>query len=208
MLRVELGDAEAIVATIDAIDAADGRSSRQVLAGHPTWTWTLDDAELGVAVDGDTLVLSLYPVPLRAEMLAHVAGATTPGESLARSRWYDEARRDHGLLGAGLGTVDLQRLVALRRGEGERLERAITSAWVDDVDPGDACTAGVVAWLRDAPRIWFGPRQLGGAQLEGAVIWPLAPAHHPDESARHRRAAAGARSRGRCPHHGRDRDRR
>ncbi|MBX7078999.1 MAG: hypothetical protein K1X88_07430 [Nannocystaceae bacterium] len=175
VVRIELGDPARVQASIDAIDRADGHSAHRTIAGHPTWTWGSGELELAVAIDGETLVLAAYPSRVRESMLAHVAGAAAPADSLARSRWYEQARGEHDLLGAAIGMVDLERALALARGEGTPLERAITAAWFDDDLARDDCAAGVLTTLHDAPRLWFGPRAIDGARLEAVTIWELSP---------------------------------
>lgn len=174
VVRLELRDGNAVARLLEHADAADGRIEVRSIDGHPVWTTgsSRDSVAAAVAVVDDELVITVYPPAVEALILPLAIGTAPPRESLVRTDWLRDARRDHGLLPHGLGMVDLSRIVALTAGEGDALGRAVTHAWGATLDD-DGCAPGLQAWAERAPRVWFGLREIGARGIATAMIWQL-----------------------------------
>jgi hypothetical protein len=105
-------------------------------------------------------------------MLPLVVGSRLPERSLAQTDWLRAARRDHELLPHGVGSIDLMRTVEILSGEGDATTRAITREWGATLH-NDRCNDALRSWLANAPRIWFGLREIGPRRIETATIWEL-----------------------------------
>jgi hypothetical protein len=175
VVRVALADGKRFTRWLADIDRADGEPELRTLDDATVWTVGDRRDELGAAivVDGDQLVLALYPPRVETAVLAHMVGHAIPRRSLADDGWVATARSDHDLLPQLVGTVDLSRIAGLVARQGDPLAVEIADAWLADVTP-DACTPAWQRALADAPRIWFGLRQLDAKAVRWAAVWELA----------------------------------
>lgn len=174
VVRVALADGKRFTRWLGDIDRADGKAEIRQLDGAAVWTIGErgDDVGIAVVVEGDQLVFAVYPTAVETAMLDHMVGHAVPRRSLADSGWLATARSDHDLLPHLVGSVDLARIAGLVARQGDPLAVEITDAWLDDVQ-SDACTPAWQTLLADAPRIWFGLRQLDAKAVRWAAVWEL-----------------------------------
>ena len=176
VLRVELEDGRKVAELIAHVDNADGRSRERVGLGHRLWSVSSqpDDVGFTVAVVGNELVMSAYPQAIENQMLSHVLGREVPSRSLTDSEWMRTAARDHGLVPNFAGMIDFSRLAAILDGTGDPLSAQVVAAWDLELDRGP-CTAAWRSLLDQAPRLWFGLRELDARGIGSAWIWELGP---------------------------------
>lgn len=175
VVRIALADGKRFTQWLADIDRADGEPELRTLDDATVWTIGGRDDEVGAAlvVDGDQLVLAAYPPRVETAVLAHMVGHAVPRRSLADSGWLATARSDHDLLPQLVGTVDLSRIAGLVARQGDPLAVEIADAWLADVKP-HACMSAWQGVLADAPRIWFGLRELDAKAVRWAAVWELA----------------------------------
>lgn len=175
VMRLQLRDGDAVARLLERVDAADGEIDVRTIDGHPVWTAGSPRHPLGaaVAVVDDELVLAVYPPEVEDPLLQRAVGSALPRTSLAHTDWLRGARRDHGLLHHGVGMVEMQRMFAILAGEGDSLTQAVTRHWGAELDDDGACSDGLRSWIAQAPRVWFGLRDIDARGVDTVAIWEL-----------------------------------
>lgn len=174
VIRIALADGKRFTQWLDDLDRADGRTEIRTMDKASVWRFgdRGDDIAASVVVEGNQLVIAVYPPRVEAAMLDHMVGHGVPRHSLADSGWLATARSDHDLLPQLVGSIDLARITGLVAQQGDPLAIEIAKEWFPEVRP-DACTPAWQALFADAPRVWFGLRELDAKAVRWAGVWEL-----------------------------------
>jgi len=113
VMRMELGNAEALRTAVTHIEAKTGfELPRQELGG--TQYWRLTEAEMPlaiyIAILDDQLAVAAFPVSAQAALLPAFLGQTSPAQSIASGKVLAKLNADKGYTDYGSGFVDLQKV--------------------------------------------------------------------------------------------------
>ena len=159
VIRVELADGRALLATIERLRVESGAVFPTArLGGRSYWRLPSDDGTLRVAavVDGQ-LVLSVGPTASVDEALPLILGAQLPASSMGSGGPVAALAALHRFPAYGVGFVDIRRLigVAMETARARGHAPALSAACMDELSD----------LLQRVPRVVFGFDELSGTRL-------------------------------------------
>jgi hypothetical protein len=159
VLRVELADSKALLATIERLRVESGAVfPTATIGGRTYWRLAPQDGKLFVAavIDGQ-LVLSLGPTASVDEALPLILGTERPASSMGSGGPVAQLVALHRFPAYGVGFVDIRRLIGVGMGLARRRGN------VRSLPP--ACKDELSYLLQRFPRVVFGFDELSGTRL-------------------------------------------
>jgi len=169
VIRIELGDSQALRAAIDRIEVKMGfEMPEKELNGTHYWSITDTGSRGGVyiAILDQQLAFSVFPVGAEDSMLAAFLGQEMPAQSMASSNALAIMNSQKGYTAYGSGIVDIQRLVNEMLDPGSVTNTYLGQHWGFDPTELDAtCVAEFQSVLAKAPRLTAGTTALSANEI-------------------------------------------
>lgn len=164
VLRVEVKDSKAVLATVERIAHKAGAQLPALETRHGREFWRIElpgDSGAIVALTDDQLVFAVGPRRGIAAALPQIVGAERPSRNMADGKQLKDAISRHRLGPVMIGYVD-----------GERLASALIA--LADRSLPSSCTAEIDRLAAQAPRFVFGYREFTDTRYAGGAILELA----------------------------------
>lgn len=174
--RVQLSSSDAFRAWIEKIEAASAtKFSTAKLGDQDYWYVGNDKLQLVLAIEGEQLVVTVFPVKADDALRQRLLGIVKPQQSIADSGELDKLIKTEGYLPVGAGWVDFKRLFALYPADPAMV--AIAATFDDKPLPAltAECRSDVESMIAKAPRMIFGYSELSANHMDSRGRWELAP---------------------------------
>ncbi len=174
--RMEIGDADAIRATVDRVTGKAGiELTTHELDGTEYWLSSGDeDGRAVVAILDDHLVAALLPTTMVQEALPSLLGQQPPAQALDAVDALAKLNRDNGYTPYGSGYVDIGRIVDLFLDGNSPNAQAFRKATDFDATLDAQCVAEIRSITDQFERMEFGVRRMDTQGMDAHFALDLA----------------------------------
>jgi hypothetical protein len=166
VLRVELADGKALLATIERLQAESGLALPTAsVGGRSYWRFASDDVLIVAAVTDNQVVFSGGPLAQVDKALPFIMGVEQPKPNMADGGQLKKVAAQHGFAGYGVGYVDSTNLLKLLF-----VANLIESAGGSNAMP-PACMEQVTALARRFPRLAMGYDEFSDKKIAMRLVF-------------------------------------
>ena len=174
VIRISLSDPAMVEASLERARKPDARASN--FHGQRFWELALEGEESALfgalAVNGEDLVVSVFPEGYEDELLPMVFGQKLPAERLWDTGFLEGAQREFGLLPHYLLRVNLYEFLAMATGRSDARSQALMAAMgVNATD--NACVDDILRLAESVPLLYAGVREFGAHGIEASFVLDL-----------------------------------
>lgn len=174
--RFQLSSADAFRAWIAKIEAASAtKFSSAKLGDQDYWYVGNDKVQLVLAIQGEQLVITLFPANADDALRQRLLGIVKPQQSIADSGELDTLIANEGYLPVAAGWIDFKRLFALYPTDPGMLAMAATFDDKPLPTITAECRSDIDSMIDKAPRMILGYTRLSATHMDARGRWNLAP---------------------------------
>ena len=174
--RFQLSSADAFRAWIAKIEAASAtKFSSAKLGDQDYWYVGNDKVQLVLAIQGEQLVVTLFPAKADDALRQRLLGIVKPQQSIADSGELATLIANEGYLPVAAGWIDFKRLFALYPTDPGMLAMAATFDDKPLPTITAECRSDIDSMIDKAPRMILGYTRLSATHMDARGRWNLAP---------------------------------
>lgn len=175
--RLQLSSTDAFRAWIAKIETASAaKFSIGKIGAQDYWYVGNDKLQMVLAIQGEQLVVTVFPVKADDALRQRLLGMVKPEKSLADSGELATLVQTEGYLPIGSGWVDFKRMFALYPADPGMVAVAATMGDKPLPALSAECRSDFESMIDKAPRMIFGYTQFSASQMNSHGRWELAPA--------------------------------
>ena len=174
--RLQLASADAFRAWISKIETAStAKFSVGKIGAQDYWYVGNDKLQMVLAIQGEQLVVTLFPAKADEALRQRLLGMVKPEKSLADSGALAALVQTEGYLPIGSGWIDFKRMFALYPADPGMV--AVAATLGDKPLPAltAECRTDFDSMIDKAPRFIFGYTQFSASHMTSQGRWELAP---------------------------------
>lgn len=174
--RMRVGDSAKVSALIEQILSKGGVEIPRKRLGEQDYIGLSNDGiDVAIAFIGEDLIISVAPTTMAHRVFPIAFGQAAPAKPFQAAK-LTALKKAHAFAEAGVGYLDLDRMLTLAFGEGDDLAGKLAREQASALQNLDAtCKAEIRSLVRWSPRLIFGYRFPSPQQVESSLLMEVEP---------------------------------